>query len=513
MKVDKSAREESCSKHQEEVLKFYCETCEEPVCRDCLVVEHPNPDHKQTDIKTIVPTRTAELQKLYKQSETIPDDIDEVLKRDDERIQDLEDNVKEAIDLYRKTAAIAESEFLQNIQQLEAERRKRIEDHKETLKCSKSRICAGLELTKQVTGTGTEYDIGMMYAPLSNAMSQADNLRPKLMDYHVSKVGFLPMEDLSKSLGMINNYKQWTLCKTIESIEFSSPKGIAYNDNGEIMVADSSDLIMIGTDDLVKKSLSTKFEETMNSSGTDQSGSPSILRPCAVLSVGYDSWYATDESNYLKLVDDQGNLKNKIEVNSAQIKVVPQLRGLAKDDEGQLYVGVVDCKDTGIRIYSESGKWLTRFEIRSIYPDFIALTPEGHVIVSGFNTDDSPRIQRQPNIYLYPKDASEEGDDDDKEKGQKAKNCYDSEPFQFPSPTNVAAGNFYPTGVCLHKGHKLIFVACYGETPGIYCYSYDGKYIGIVTTEVIAPQGIALTDDEDMLAVCDGNKVKLFRCS
>lgn len=29
-----------CAVHEREVLKYFCETCDEPVCRECLIIEH-----------------------------------------------------------------------------------------------------------------------------------------------------------------------------------------------------------------------------------------------------------------------------------------------------------------------------------------------------------------------------------------------------------------------------------------------------------------------------------------
>jgi len=33
-------------KHENEVLKFYCTTCEQLICRDCVLIEHKDHEHK-----------------------------------------------------------------------------------------------------------------------------------------------------------------------------------------------------------------------------------------------------------------------------------------------------------------------------------------------------------------------------------------------------------------------------------------------------------------------------------
>ena len=38
-----------CPKHKGEVLRFYCETCQVLICRDCTVVDHRHPEHQYID--------------------------------------------------------------------------------------------------------------------------------------------------------------------------------------------------------------------------------------------------------------------------------------------------------------------------------------------------------------------------------------------------------------------------------------------------------------------------------
>jgi hypothetical protein len=38
-------QESACLKHPDEMIKFYCSTCNEFICRDCIVYEHPAPSH------------------------------------------------------------------------------------------------------------------------------------------------------------------------------------------------------------------------------------------------------------------------------------------------------------------------------------------------------------------------------------------------------------------------------------------------------------------------------------
>ncbi|XP_072046893.1 E3 ubiquitin-protein ligase TRIM45-like [Amphiura filiformis] len=224
-----------CQKHAGEVLKFYCETCEEPICRDCVVVEHPISNHKHVDIDTVLRKRKTYLETLHQQSEHVPEAIDAAISEDDRLIIELDTNVEEVIDRYKKTAEVAEASFMKEIQQLQSSKKLEIESHKQTLQNKKSRVCAALDMSRELTQVGMDNDFGQMYASLSKAMVSSDDLKPTALRKCVTDVDFLP----NKDLGFLSGYKHWKLIRTIqsESWKYKTPKNLAYCKSGDIMVA------------------------------------------------------------------------------------------------------------------------------------------------------------------------------------------------------------------------------------------------------------------------------------
>jgi hypothetical protein len=39
---------DTCTEHPDEPLKLWCDTCNRTICRDCIVVDHPWPEHVYT---------------------------------------------------------------------------------------------------------------------------------------------------------------------------------------------------------------------------------------------------------------------------------------------------------------------------------------------------------------------------------------------------------------------------------------------------------------------------------
>ena len=50
-----------CPTHQGEELKLFCESCDEVICRDCTVEDHPKPEHDFKFISTAAPKQKAAL--------------------------------------------------------------------------------------------------------------------------------------------------------------------------------------------------------------------------------------------------------------------------------------------------------------------------------------------------------------------------------------------------------------------------------------------------------------------
>ena len=57
-----TTEEEMCNDHNGEKKKFYCETCETPICRDCIVLDHRQ--HKYISLKEASKNNVAKLREF-----------------------------------------------------------------------------------------------------------------------------------------------------------------------------------------------------------------------------------------------------------------------------------------------------------------------------------------------------------------------------------------------------------------------------------------------------------------
>ena len=83
-----------CREHDDEILKFFCETCDELICRDCKDDNHKN--HECSLLKKAAERKTEELKKLRAMLTDELNEINEALQAMNNAEQVLEKNVKVA---------------------------------------------------------------------------------------------------------------------------------------------------------------------------------------------------------------------------------------------------------------------------------------------------------------------------------------------------------------------------------------------------------------------------------
>ncbi|XP_072048119.1 E3 ubiquitin-protein ligase TRIM45-like [Amphiura filiformis] len=469
--------EQECPKHMCEVLHFYCETCDEPMCRACTVLDHPVPDHKQIDLKSTAEERIDKLQELFKQVELVPKAIDTASGEDEQTAKELEANVEKAIRLYKETAKKSESEFMQKMKEMKAKRIKEIEAHRDGLQFQKARLCTSLEMTQQITQNGSEHDVATLYSSLSSTMQHMSKLNPKAVRKSMGKVEFIPSKNLDNgmsSLGSLNIYEQWTPRKTIASGQFTTGRYIVFDKTDEIVVAtyNSGHYVQVFDENGASK-------RQIQTNAVGDRGPQGRSYPWGLATAQNGDYFITDYYSYVKVFSAEGNFKQRFGAQNPNgtwsYNEKSSLYGISIDTKGCVYVG---SSKQYISIHNQDGTYISGFKLNNLYPYFIATTADDHVLVSDHHS-------RQYAVHVY-----------------------DTKGNQLHTFANPPGGKFYPTGLCVVNDE--VFVASYYGVPAVYRYTLTGDYIGILTKDVKSPWGIALKDDGEELVVCDDNSIKVF---
>ena len=94
----KMKRKLYCMKHDDKVLEYYCETCKELCCIDCVVLNHQKPKHSCVGIREVAHTRRNTLQSSCATLDEKLSDGKKALSKICEVMKSLKENAKMAKD-------------------------------------------------------------------------------------------------------------------------------------------------------------------------------------------------------------------------------------------------------------------------------------------------------------------------------------------------------------------------------------------------------------------------------
>ncbi|XP_072035685.1 uncharacterized protein [Amphiura filiformis] len=481
--------QETCSKHKGEVLRFYCETCDEPICRDCCVVDHPRPDHKQVDLESTAKERVEYLLKVAQECAPVAKEFDNAIATDEQIKADLDvafENAMATIKQTTDTAVTSVTDTLKKIgkakekelQQLKARRDKDIEAHLDSVNLMRIRLTTALEMTQKVTENGSIHDVATMYSSLANNMKQSCDSLPPPIRKSFAKVKFVPNEDVvtnfadSDRLGILKRCEQWSVEKSVGHV--LTPRSVVFNSNGDIAVTDNNRYKRI------VKVYDQKSGQRRFSLNTNISRS----RPWAV-AIGVieddDQYFFTDQGPDVQVFDSKGNFKRRFGtphlVDGQWVyNQGTQLYGLSICRNQQVYIG---SSNRCISVHNQDGSHVSSFET-AIFPYYIAVSSADQIFVSDHASHDLT-------VHVY--------------------DITGSHLHAFEKPEGEE--NWYPTGLCCASANEVL-VAC-NNPAAVYRYSSGGHYLEVVTKELQQPWDIAINEDGDQLAVIDKQEVKLFQ--
>ena len=240
-----------CPKHKGEVLRFYCETCQVLICRDCTVVDHRHPEHQYID--------SAEASLKYKKAmkDTLPvchteiKELEESLAASSRAKQEFRDKVittmkevKETADQIRAKVTAEENKMIDAIKTLERDRMAAFDEHEKAVGMMLQRKQHSLDTANDVTNTATDSDFLSLYPIISNELRSLSSHRPPVIDRRLSCLHLNKSQRVGDiSLGKLVWEGKWELCHTFGEKgsglgEFNCAWGIAALQPNKIAVAD-----------------------------------------------------------------------------------------------------------------------------------------------------------------------------------------------------------------------------------------------------------------------------------
>ena len=168
----------TCAKHDGETLKFFCQTCDQPICGDCTVIDHHG--HRYLFIKDLFAAEKEKVLKIVQESREIISALESSVARVDTqelKLQESSLKVRKRIDSFINTRIEilkAEGEHLKNeLQKSIATQEEDFHAQKDSLLLSLGCLRSSVEFTEQALSRGDEAAVLTAKGQLSKQLKQS----------------------------------------------------------------------------------------------------------------------------------------------------------------------------------------------------------------------------------------------------------------------------------------------------------------------------------------------------
>ena len=226
-----------CDEHSGMILKIYCETCDQLICRDCMVFKHVKPDHSCVLVKDVANNYKELLDSNNKAMEDALAEGNAFLQqlacetdRVDREATDIKDKILERkASLTRKVGELLDQKadpLMKKVEKIHKDERGKLERQTKETELYVENIKTSVQLSKKLVDQGTEEEI---ISSQKIMLDNAKNILTKREEYFkvpvsVPKLNYTADKEpmiLLSSLGKVNSGnkddnkgKKPTVCRT-----------------------------------------------------------------------------------------------------------------------------------------------------------------------------------------------------------------------------------------------------------------------------------------------------------
>ncbi|XP_035662104.1 E3 ubiquitin-protein ligase TRIM37-like [Branchiostoma floridae] len=168
-----------CPKHEDEKLKFYCETCKHPICRDCTVLQHKNHTYGYL-ADTVCDVRAKIQNKLEAARQQITkyqDKARAVAKRQDElhttwkkAADDINVAAKEEIKYLTSLVKRKQTELEEKLAEIITERFGQLSVTADSVESTLDSLSSTVDFAQKVVEHGSDFDIMNVYSDVTTRL-------------------------------------------------------------------------------------------------------------------------------------------------------------------------------------------------------------------------------------------------------------------------------------------------------------------------------------------------------
>ncbi|CAH1227747.1 TRIM56 [Branchiostoma lanceolatum] len=165
-----------CQKHQDEKLKFYCETCQQPICRDCTVLQHK--DHKYglladvvSDVRTKIKDKLASARPKIEEYQYVTNVVAEKQTELDNRSKKVADDIDAAaekeIKYHNGLVRRKQTELKEKLTAVTVARSKQLSATADSVESTLGCLSSTVDFSQKVVEHGSDFDVMNVYSDVT----------------------------------------------------------------------------------------------------------------------------------------------------------------------------------------------------------------------------------------------------------------------------------------------------------------------------------------------------------
>ena len=211
-----------CTKHKDEVLKYYCETCKELSCIDCVVLNHQKPNHSCVAVSELTQKQRETLQsscstfdeKLAEGKEAL-NNICEVMKSLEKNAKTAKDQIKEQNENILKIVAEKLDERVEKmneeVDKLYGELHSELSKQHDEMKDYLDKVQASVSLPKNLLKRGSIEEMLSSQKLIDEKIEKLSNQQPENLaavnngsiQYVPDDIGNINVDEIVDKLGYV----------------------------------------------------------------------------------------------------------------------------------------------------------------------------------------------------------------------------------------------------------------------------------------------------------------------
>ena len=224
-----------CKEHEGEVMKLFCETCEEAICRDCTIVKHR--DHKYTFVKDAFLQGKESLLKILsdtkRKASILREAVDGVSKMKKSVQSSAEQTVEEIINCFDELTACLDArrgELIEKVEELKKAKLKSLELQQEELGTALGSVQSSVEFTERAFENGSEVEILNMCKQMTCRLQDLNSAKWQLEPCIDDGLKFKSDNQLKHEIATFGEVTDVVTCASVSTVTMENgQEGVMYN--------------------------------------------------------------------------------------------------------------------------------------------------------------------------------------------------------------------------------------------------------------------------------------------